>query len=66
MEIKDILSELITVSTNVLNERGVPENFDLEELIQTLENYYEELDEIGEFIYFEDGEDLYDEGYYED
>ena len=59
MEIKDILSELITVSTNVLNERGVPENFDLEEFIQTLENYYEELDEIGEFIYFEDGEDLY-------
>ena len=60
MEIKDILSELITVSTNVLNERGVPENFDLEEFIQTLENYYEELDEIGEFIYFEDGEDMYD------
>jgi hypothetical protein len=64
MEIKDILSELITVSTNVLNERGVPENFDLEEFIQTLENYYEELDEIGEFIYFEEGEDLYDD--YED
>jgi pantothenate kinase len=64
MEIKDILSELITVSTNALNERGVPENFDLEEFIQTLENYYEELDEIGEFIYFEDGEDLYDD--YED
>jgi len=64
MEIKDILSELITVSTNVLNERGVPENFDLEEFIQMLENYYEELDEIGEFIYFEDGEDLYDD--YED
>ena len=64
MEIKDILSELITVSTNVLNERSVPENFDLEEFIQTLENYYEELDEIGEFIYFEDGEDLYDD--YED
>ena len=66
MEIKDILSELITVSTNVLNERGVPENFDLEEFIQTLENYYEELDEIGEFIYFEDNDSLYDNGYYED
>jgi hypothetical protein len=64
MEIKDILSELITVSTNVLNERGAPENFDLEELIQTLEDYYEELDEIGEFIYFEDSEDLYND--YED
>jgi hypothetical protein len=66
MEIKDILSELITVSTNVLNERNSPENFDLEEFIQTLENYYEELDEIGEFIYFEDEESSYDEGYYED
>jgi pantothenate kinase len=64
MEIKDILSELITVSTNLLNERGNPENFDLEEFIQTLENYYEELDEIGEFIYFEDSEDLYND--YED
>jgi len=66
MEIKDILSELITVSTNALNERGVPENFDLEEFIQTLENYYEELDEIGEFIYFEEDGDMYDNGYYED
>ncbi len=54
MEIKDILSELITVSTNVLNERGGnPENFDLEDFISTLEEYYTELDEIGEF-YFED------------
>ena len=66
MEIKDILSELITVSTNALNERGVPENFDLEEFIQTLENYYEELDEISEFIYFEEDGDMYDNGYYED
>jgi hypothetical protein len=66
MEIKDLLSELITVSTNVLNERNSPENFDLEEFIQTLENYYEELDEIGEFIYFEDNDNLYDNGYYED
>lgn len=54
MEIKDILSELITVSTNTLNERGGnPENFDLEDFISTLEEYYTELDEIGEF-YFED------------
>jgi pantothenate kinase len=66
MEIKDILSELITVSTNVLNERGVPENFDLEEFIQTLENYYEELDEIGELLYLEDNDNMYDEEYYED
>ena len=64
MEIKDILSELMTVSTNVLNERNSPENFDLEEFIQTLEDYYEKLDEIGEFIYFEDSEDLYND--YED
>lgn len=54
MEIKDILSELITVATNTLNERGGnPENFDLEDFISTLEEYYTELDEIGEF-YFED------------
>jgi hypothetical protein len=66
MEIKDILSELITVSTNLLNERSNPENFDLEEFIQTLENYYEELDEIGEFVYLDDSDNIYDEGYYED
>ncbi len=46
MEIKDILSELITVATNVLNEKGQPENFDLEDFITTMEDYYEELDEI--------------------
>ena len=59
MEIKDILSELITVATSTLNERGCPENFDLEDLIETLESYYEELDEIGEFTYLDD-EDGYD------
>ena len=59
MEIKDILSELITVATNTLSERGCPENFDLEDLIETLESYYEELDEIGEFTYLDD-EDRYD------
>jgi hypothetical protein len=64
MEIKDILSELITVSTNLLNERGNPDNFDLEELIQTLENYYEELDELGEF-HFLDDVDAFDNDYYE-
>ena len=41
MEIKDILSELITVANNAMSERGCPENFDLEEFIQELENYYE-------------------------
>lgn len=60
MEIKDILSELITVATNTLNERGVPENFDLEDFISTLEDYYSELDEIGEFYYLDDKNDRYD------
>jgi hypothetical protein len=59
MEIKDILSELITVATNTLHERGVAENFDLEDFIDTLESYYSELDEIGEF-YFLDEEEGYD------
>jgi len=54
MEIKDILSELITVSINTMNERGCPENFDLEDCISVMENYYEELDEIDEFIYIDD------------
>jgi len=70
MEIKDILSELITVSINTLNERGVPENFDLEDFIDTLESYYEELDEIDEFMYYDDedkdgfGNDWYNEDDY--
>jgi hypothetical protein len=59
MEIKDILSELITVATSALNEHGVPENFDLEDFIDTLESYYSELDEISEFVYIDD-EDGYD------
>jgi pantothenate kinase len=57
MEIKDILSELITVATNVLNEKGHPENFDLEDFIDTLETYYSDLDEIGEFYFEGEGED---------
>ena len=56
MEIKDILSELITVATNTLNERGVPENFDLEDFISVLEEYYTELDELGEFYYIDDND----------
>jgi hypothetical protein len=60
MEIKDILSELIQVATNQLGERGEPENFDLEDFISTLEDYYSELDEIGEFHYEEDIEEGYD------
>jgi pantothenate kinase len=59
MEIKDILSELITVATNVLNEKGQPENFDLEDFISAMESYYEELDEIGAF-HFEDEGDGYE------
>ena len=57
MEIKDILSELIQIATNQLGERGEPENFDLEDFISTLEDYYSELDEIGEFHYEEDMEE---------
>jgi pantothenate kinase len=59
MEIKDILSELITVANNAMNERGCPENFDLEDFISVIEDYYSELDEIGEFVYLDD-EDGYD------
>ena len=59
MEIKDILSELITVANNAMNERGCPENFDLEDFISVIEDYYEELDEIGEFTYLDD-KDEYD------
>jgi len=58
MEIKDILSELITVATNLLNEKGEPENFDLEDFISAIESYYRELDDLGEF-YYED-EDRFD------
>jgi hypothetical protein len=57
MEIKDILSELITVATATLNERGCPENFDLEDFISAIEDYYEDLDEIGEFAYLDDKEE---------
>ena len=67
MEIKDILSELIQIATNQLGERGEPENFDLEDFISTLEDYYSELDEIGEFHYEEDiekGYDWDDDNYY--
>jgi hypothetical protein len=56
MEIKDILSELITVANNAMSERGCPENFDLEDFISTLEDYYEDLDEIGEFMYYDEGD----------
>jgi hypothetical protein len=58
MEIKDILAELITVATNAFSEKGQPDNFDLEDFIQTMEDYYEELDEVGEF-YFESDEEGY-------
>lgn len=62
MEIKDILSELITLSTNLLSEKGQPENFDLEDFITTLEDYYEELDEIGHFYFLDDEDEGYDFG----
>jgi pantothenate kinase len=66
MEIKDILSELITVANNAMSERGCPENFDLEDFISVIEDYYSELDEIGEFYYLDDeeGYDFSDEDDY--
>jgi hypothetical protein len=51
MEIKEILSELILVAQNLLNEKGQPENFDLEDFIYQMEGYHQELDELGEFYY---------------
>jgi hypothetical protein len=60
MEIKDILSELITVATNTMNEKGQPENFDLEDFIQTMEDYYTELDDLGEFYFADDEDSGYD------
>ena len=61
MEIKEILSELIQTATNILSEKGQPDNFDLEDFIYTLEDYYSELDEIGEFYYYDEDEgDGYD------
>ena len=57
MEIKDILSELITVANSAMNERGCPENFDLENFISVIEDYYEELDEIVECAYLDDKEE---------
>ena len=63
MEIKDILKELIVAANASLNHSGAPENFDLEEMIETLEGYYEELDYIGEFTYYEDeiNDDFFDD-----
>jgi hypothetical protein len=70
MEIKDILKELIIAANASQNNNGQPENFDLDEFIYTLESYYEELDEVGEFVYYEDSiddmfidDDDYDDNY---
>jgi hypothetical protein len=61
MEIKEILSELILIAQNSLNENGQPENFDLEDFIYQIESYHQELDEIGEFYYTGDEEEFDDE-----
>jgi len=65
MEIKDILKELITAANATYNHSGQPENFDLEDFITTIESYYHELDDLGEF-YYEDESNFSDEGYYDD
>ena len=62
MEIKELLNDLIATSISVLNEKGQPENFDLEYFIQQLEDYHQELDDIGQFYYQEDN-NYYDEAY---
>lgn len=61
MEIKEILSELILIAQNSLNENGQPENFDLEDFIYQMESYHQELDEIGEFYYANNEEGFDDE-----
>ncbi len=68
MEIKEILSELILVAQSLLNEKGQPENFDLEDFIYQLEGYFQELDEIGDFMYEieDDFSEDYDDEYYND
>jgi hypothetical protein len=65
MEIKDILSELITVATNAFNEKGQPDNFDLEDFISVLGDYYQELDELGEFYFESDEGNDFGDGYYD-
>jgi hypothetical protein len=59
MEIKDILKELIVAANATLSHNGHPENFDLEDFISTLEAYYEDLDDVGEFTYYGEVEDDY-------
>jgi hypothetical protein len=51
MEIKDILKELINVAQLELDQNGQPDNFDLDDFINLLEDYWSELDDIGEFVY---------------
>jgi hypothetical protein len=65
MEIKDIIKELITSAKATFNHSGQPENFDLEDFISVMESYYKELNDLGEF-YYEDENNISDEGYYED
>jgi hypothetical protein len=54
MEIKDILKELINVAQLELDQNGQPDNFDLDDFINLLEDYWSELDDIGEFVYSDD------------
>jgi hypothetical protein len=60
MELKDILKEVIIASSASLNQNGSPENFDLEDFINVIESYYRELDDIGEFRYYEEDTADYD------
>jgi len=64
MEIKDILKELINVAQLELDQNGQPDNFDLDDFINLLEDYWSELDDIGEFVYSDDdGMEFFDDDY---
>jgi hypothetical protein len=65
MEIKDILKELINVAQLELDQNGQPDNFDLDDFINLLEDYWSELDDIGEFVYSDDDRmEFFDDGDY--
>jgi len=67
MEIRNILSELILSAQNTFNDKGQPDNFDLEDFIYQLESWQQELDDLGEFFYeSEDEYEFDDDDYYND
>ena len=65
MEIRNILSELILSAQNTFNDKGQPDNFDLEDFIYQLESWQQELDDLGEFFY-EDENEFGDDDFFSD